>query len=136
VRRTAAERALSILLVEDHPDTARALSRLLRGNGHQVVVVESVGTAIQAVSENEFDVIVSDIGLPDGTGIDLIREVRRRHGEKMRAVALSGFGMEEDVAKCRDAGFDDHLTKPVNLQKLEATIQRTAAKGDRVASDV
>ena len=71
--------------------------------------------------------LVSDIGLPDGTGLDLIRQVRGQHGLTVPAVALTGFGMEEDLARCREAGFDAHLTKPVNLVKLEETVQRVAA---------
>jgi CheY-like chemotaxis protein len=65
--------------------------------------------------------------LPDGSGVDLIRQIRQQLGLGIPAIALSGYGMEEDIARCKEAGFDDHVTKPVNLQKLEQTIQRVAA---------
>jgi PAS domain S-box-containing protein len=116
-----------LLLVEDHLDTARVLARLLRGNGHDVETAGSLREARVAFASGRFDFLVSDVGLPDGSGVDLIREIRERYGPTLPAVALSGFGMEDDIARCRQAGFDDHLTKPVNLQKLEATIQRVAA---------
>lgn len=122
-----AAKCFRLLLVEDHADTARVLARLLRGNGHQVTVAGSVQQALGTAINEPFDLLVSDIGLPDGTGIDLIRQLRQQHGSGLRAVALTGFGMEDDVARCREAGFHDHLTKPVNLQKLEAAIQHVCA---------
>jgi signal transduction histidine kinase/ActR/RegA family two-component response regulator len=120
-------RCLRVLLVEDHVDTARVLARLLRRTGHEVTTAHSVADAVGALTAAPFDVLVSDIGLPDGTGLDLIRQVRGQHGLTLPAVALTGFGMEEDLARCREAGFDAHLTKPVNLVKLEETVQRVAA---------
>jgi PAS domain S-box-containing protein len=114
--------ALSILLVEDHADTARVMSRLLRLGGHHVHVAATVASALDAVAANSIGLIISDIGLPDGTGIDLIQTVRKT--SNVPAIALTGFGMDDDVAKCRDAGFNDHLTKPVNLQKLELAIRQ------------
>jgi len=125
-----------ILLVEDHQDTARVLARLLRGVGHDVSTAHSVADAISAVRGKQFDVVVSDIGLPDGTGIDLIRELRQRHGQTLAAIALTGFGMEEDVARTKQAGFDEHLSKPVNLMHLEETIQRACRNkgGELVAN--
>lgn len=117
-------KCFKILLVEDHIDTANVLLRLMRSRGHEVTTVHSVSEAIRAITDNAFDILVSDIGLPDGTGIDVIRTVRQQHGMGVPAVALTGFGMEEDVARCIDAGFTDHLTKPINSAKLEETIQR------------
>ena len=113
---------LSILLVEDHADTARVMSRLLRASGHRVHVAATVASAIESAAANSIDLIVSDIGLPDGTGIDVIQTVRKT--SSVPAIALTGFGMDDDVAKCRDAGFNDHLTKPVNLQRLELAIRQ------------
>jgi CheY-like chemotaxis protein len=77
-----------------------------------------------------FDVLVSDIGLPDGTGVDLIRQIRQKYGNRPPALALTGYGMEDDIARCKAAGFTDHLTKPVNLQKLEAAIQHVARQAN------
>jgi signal transduction histidine kinase/CheY-like chemotaxis protein len=120
-------RRFRVLLVEDHVDTARALARLLKGNGHEVEVAGSVREAVAAFGGGRFNFLVSDLGLPDGTGVDLIRQLRQRYGPGVPAIALSGFGMDDDVVRCKEAGFNDHVTKPVNLQKLEATIQRVGA---------
>jgi len=121
-------RTFRLLLVEDHADTARVLARLLSGNGHTVEVATSVRQALAAFDgDGKFDFMVSDLGLPDGSGVDLIRLIRQRLRLGIPAIALSGYGMDEDIARCKEAGFDDHVTKPVNLQKLEETIQRVGA---------
>ena len=117
-------KSFRLLLVEDHADTSRVLGRLLRHNGHEVALASSLGEAVEALLRQPFDLLLSDLDLPDGTGIDLVRRIRQQHGLDIPAVALTGFGMEDDIARCRQAGFDDHLTKPVNLVKLEQTIQR------------
>lgn len=119
------ERSLEILLVEDHDDTSRVLSRLLEHLGHRVRCADSVAAAL-AEADRPFDLLLSDIGLPDGTGIELIRELRRKYKLQVPAVALTGFGMEEDIAKSRDAGFTDHLTKPINFQRLQMVVQKIA----------
>ena len=111
-----------ILLVEDHDDTARALARLLTSRGYEIQTVGTVASGIEAVEQGRFDLLLCDIDLPDGTGLQLIERVRERC--QTPALALTRFGMEEDVAKCKRAGFEAHLTKPVNFQKLEATIQQ------------
>jgi signal transduction histidine kinase len=110
----------SILLVEDHADTSRLMARLLRGYGYDVRIANTQAAALQAAGEERFDCIISDIGLPDGSGLELMRQIKGRHGVK--GIALSGYGMEDDVRKSRDAGFDEHLTKPVNLDRLRATL--------------
>lgn len=111
-----------ILLVEDHADTAEALAELLRGLGFQVTAAASVAAALAAAGkaggEGGIDLVVSDLGLPDGSGLDLMRELSSRHG--LKGIALSGYGMEEDIQKSREAGFSMHLTKPVSLQALRA----------------
>jgi PAS domain S-box-containing protein len=119
-------RSLNILLVEDHQDTADALARLLRGKGHRVQIAGSVAAALRLASEEPFDIVLSDIGLPDGTGIDLIRALRLHR--TIPAIALTGYGMEDDVQRCSEAGFAAHLTKPVNFQRLETTLQRTTSR--------
>jgi PAS domain S-box-containing protein len=110
---------LRILLVEDHEDTARAMTWLLKRHGHDVRVAGSVRHALTEAGRGEIDLLISDIGLPDGTGLDVIRQLPRRG---IPAIALTGFGMENDVAASLEAGFTEHLTKPVNFQKLEAVI--------------
>lgn len=119
--RTSREK-LRLLLLEDHADTARALSRLLENRGYRVETVATVAAALETTKRHAFDLLLCDIGLPDGTGMDFIEEVRRTR--KTPAIALTGFGMQQDVDRARRAGFDAHLTKPVSLQKLEVTIWR------------
>ena len=114
------DRQLKILLVEDHQDTAAVIKRLLSGLGHEVHVSESVAASIDAANLGPFDLLLSDIGLPDGSGMDVLREVRR--SSQMPAIAMTGYGMEEDVAQCREAGFNGHLTKPVSFQQLQSLI--------------
>src|SRR4029079_17745018 len=111
-----------LLLVEDHVDTARALARLLENRGFTTQIAPNMATALEALELEEFALYLCDLGLPDGTGIDFIRKVRETR--KTPAIALTGFGMQEDVERAQKAGFDPHLTKPVNLQKLEATMWR------------
>ncbi len=115
-------RLMRILLVEDHPDTARLMRRLLSALGYQVHVTSSVAQALAAVEAQVFDLMISDIGLPDGTGYDLLRQVRPRY--PFSAIALTGFGMDDDVKQAEEAGFVAHLTKPVSFEQLEVTIKR------------
>jgi signal transduction histidine kinase len=119
---------LRILLVEDHPDTAEAMAELLRLQGHRVLVAATVAgalaTAEAAARDSGLDLVVSDLGLPDGNGLDVMRELSARYG--LRGIALSGYGMEEDVRRSREAGFGRHLTKPVNPQALQTAIQEVA----------
>jgi signal transduction histidine kinase len=111
-----------VLLVDDHIDTARAMGRLLKRWGCVVETADSVRSALKVADGSKFDVLISDIGLPDGTGLDLIRQLQKRHS--VRGIAVSGFGMEEDLNSSRSAGFLEHLVKPVDLSKLEAAIRR------------
>ncbi|HEX3359069.1 MAG TPA: CHASE3 domain-containing protein [Tepidisphaeraceae bacterium] len=114
---------LRILLVEDHEDTVQVLARLLRALNHQVFTAGTVTDALKHFkNEDSFDLLISDIGLPDGTGMDLMRQVRQ--SSKIPAVALTGFGMEDDIAACKQAGFNDHLTKPLNFVKLQTLIEQ------------
>jgi hypothetical protein len=116
---------MRILMVDDHVDTNQALQRLLTRRGYQVRTAGSVAAALKA-AEEPFDLLISDIGLPDGSGIDLLRMLRDRQ-PPVKAIALSGFGMEDDIRRSREAGFSEHLVKPINLQKLEEAIQNVAA---------
>jgi PAS domain S-box-containing protein len=133
-RRTS--RKLQVLLVDDHIDTARTMSRLLSALGHQVKIADSCMSATKLLNADgdgdgdgdgqSFDLLISDIGLPDGTGIDLIRTLRQTRS--VPAIALSGYGMEEDIAKCLEAGFNAHVTKPVNMQRLELVINQVTSE--------
>jgi CheY-like chemotaxis protein len=121
---TAGTRPLRILLVEDHADTSRAMSRLLSRIGHQVRTAGTVRAAVDAAREGPVDVVISDLGLPDGSGHDLIRLLRALG--PCRGIALSGYGTEEDIRKSHEAGFDTHLTKPTDFQRLVETIEQLA----------
>lgn len=122
---------IRVLLIEDHEDTAEVIQNVLRQMGHEVETCFTVATACQKLKEQEFDVILSDIGLPDGTGIDFIRAAREIC--QTPAVALTGYGMAEDVDKCLQAGFDEHLTKPIDIERLQKTLAKLPAK--RVTSE-
>jgi PAS domain S-box-containing protein len=120
-------RALRILLVEDHEDTAEAMADLLRLIGHEVTVAGSVAAglaAAEAAGAGGFHLVVSDLGLPDGSGHDLMGELKARYGWK--GIALSGYGMEDDIRRSHEAGFARHLTKPVALEALRDAIRQVA----------
>jgi signal transduction histidine kinase len=120
-RSTSERRSVRLLLVEDHEDTNRSLTRLLRRRGYDVYPAYDVRSALDLAATKQFDVLVSDIGLPDGSGTDLLKALRAK-GEVL-GIALSGYGMEEDVRRSRDVGFSHHLVKPVDLNKLDSIIQ-------------
>ena len=116
--------ALRILLVEDHEDTNRSLTNLLRRRGYQVRSALNFQSALGLSAEEEFDVLISDLALPDGTGTDLIQ--RLQSTRPVLGIALTGFGMEDDIRKGREAGFRHHLVKPIDLNKLDLLIQQSA----------
>jgi len=120
-----ASRPLRILLVEDHDDTANIMRRLLVADGHEVTQAGDVATALKRVAQGAFDLLISDIGLPDRSGLDFIRELRRL-GCLTPGIALSGYAQEEDIQRSREAGFAVHLTKPTSLAKLAAAIAAAA----------
>ena len=113
---------LRILLVDDHRDTVLTLKLLLTRLGYAVVSAESMSEALRAADDEQFDLLVSDIGLPDGSGLDLMKQIRER--QAIDGIALSGFGMDDDLRKSREAGFTEHLIKPVNLDRLQAALRR------------
>src|ERR1041385_9195027 len=114
-------KAMRVLLVEDHEDTNRSLTQLLRRRGYYVQPAHSVKAALEAAAQERFDVLISDIGLPDGSGIDLMAKLKGDH--PIFAIALTGFGMEDDLRKSQEVGFNHHLVKPVDLNRLDALIQ-------------
>lgn len=109
-----------ILLVEDHEPTRAPLTRLLVRRGYDVVAVGSATAALEAAAAGKFDLVLSDIGLPDSDGFSLMRSLRERHG--CVGIALTGYGMEQDVAQSGDAGFIAHLTKPISVTVLDRTL--------------
>jgi CheY-like chemotaxis protein len=125
-RDAARECALRILVVDDHCDTLRSLKRLLTRLGYQVLAAENMMDALRIAEHEPFDLLLSDIGLPDGSGHELVKRIREKRS--VMAIAVSGFGMEEDVRRSRDAGFFDHLTKPVSLDRLQQVIEQARAQ--------
>ncbi len=119
--------ATRILLVEDHGDTASIMRRLLEAEGHTVMHAADVATALGLATAEPFDVLLSDLGLPDGSGHDLLRELRRR-GIHIKAIALSGYGMATDVQKSREVGFDEHVIKPINFEALQQALDRAVSR--------
>jgi signal transduction histidine kinase len=117
--------ALKILLVDDHHDTCAALEKLLARRGHLVAVSHDVRSAMEAAVRNKFDLLISDIALPDGTGMDLMMQLRAI--ANVPGIAISGFGNNGDIERSLRAGFSEHLIKPIKLDNLEAAIERAIA---------
>jgi signal transduction histidine kinase/CheY-like chemotaxis protein len=110
-----------VLLVDDHHDTCIGMKRMLERHGYKITVAHSAEQAVEKVRSEDFDLLISDIGLPDRSGYELMREVRLK--KDLPGIALSGFGSEQDISQAREAGFSEHLTKPINFERLERTIQ-------------
>jgi len=119
-----------ILLVDDHENSVRSMQLFLVAAGYQVTTAESVEAALRIAAHEKFDLLVSDIGLPDGRGEDLLRLLREK-GHNLPSVALSGYGMEQDIARSLAAGFQVHLVKPVLPQHLRSTIDQLIAEQGR-----
>lgn len=116
---------LHILLVEDHEQTRKVLSRFLRREGHEVQEEGTCAAALEAAhssaATHPFKVVISDIGLPDGSGLELVRQLKNESPD-ITAIALSGYGMHEDVDRSIEAGFNIHLTKPVAIEDLRRVL--------------
>ena len=125
---------LRVLIVEDHPDTRRTLERLLVKWGHTVAVAEDLASARALLAAQPIDLLLTDLGLPDGHGTDLMIELRAQ-GIETPGIALSGFGTENDTARSLEAGFAAHFTKPVGTQNLRAEIARIAREITSAAKD-
>jgi signal transduction histidine kinase/ActR/RegA family two-component response regulator len=124
-------RPMCVLVVEDHLDTAEQFARLLRRSGHEVICARSIREAQKyammtpaADRACAFDILISDLDLPDGSGRDLMRNLGKRY--PIRGIAISGHGMKEDVESSIAAGFSDHITKPVDWQELKTAMQKIA----------
>jgi CheY-like chemotaxis protein len=116
---------LRILLVEDHRDTRRTLSRLLTHFGHEVLAADNIQSARKIVDSGNVEVLLCDIGLPDGTGYELVSQAKSK--QPLKAVALTGFGTEDDIRRSKEAGFDFHLVKPVDLHELQTILDQVYA---------
>jgi len=115
-------KSLRILVVEDHADTLRVLARLLDHFGHKISVADSTQSALQFLQSNVFDVILADINLPDGSGYEVVSQAKQK--QAVKAVALTGFDREEDIRRGKEAGFDFHLSKPVDFHELRTVLNQ------------
>jgi CheY-like chemotaxis protein len=100
------------------------MARLLQSQGHQVLVAEGVNTALAVAEREPIDLLISDIGLPDGTGHELMKQIQAIRPTK--GIALSGYSSHEDIRQAKDAGFVAHVTKPVDFTKLQQLISQLA----------
>jgi CheY-like chemotaxis protein len=116
---------MGILVIDDHAETARLLARLFRLSGRAAVSASSLREAWAAVSEGGIDLLVSDVELPDGSGLDFMRELKRSHA--VHGIALTGHIDEGIERKCREAGFDRFFTKPAVFEALMAAVEELSA---------
>ena len=112
-----------ILVVEDHADTRRATEKLLKSMGYYVRCAASKNEALSLCGDERFDVLLADLTLPDGSGLDLMTELRERRST-LRGIALTGRGLQSDVEDTRAVGYSAHLLKPVDLSAMVETIER------------
>jgi len=119
----AVGKSLRLLIVEDHADSAELLAELLESRGHTVRIAGTASDALARAAEETFDVVVSDVGLPDATGYELMQQLRDRFA--LKGIALTGV---RDSAKVREAGFVAYLSKPVALRALEQTLANISAE--------
>jgi two-component system CheB/CheR fusion protein len=118
-------KGLEVLVVDDSEDTAEMVQHLLEIGGATVCAVTSGSEALRIARERKFDVVLSDISMPEMDGFQFLSELRKLPGkEDLPAVALTGFGRPEDVQRASDEGFYAHLTKPFDLQTLAHLLQK------------
>jgi PAS domain S-box-containing protein len=117
---------LNVLLVEDNHETLHYLTLMLTMRNYNVVPVDRLSAALAAAGKTQFDLLISDIELPDGTGHELIHDLGG--GRNMPGIAISGFGSAEDLEESASAGFAEHLTKPIDLSRLESAIRRVTSR--------
>ncbi len=113
-----------LLVVEDHEPTLTVLAGLLRRRGHQVLTATTVKDALSLAANHPIDFVISDLGLPDGNGVDLMLQLANEHG--LRGIALSGYGMVDDLARTEQAGFLAHLVKPIKFDELHTVLEQFA----------
>ena len=97
------------------------MKMLLERRGYRITLAHTADQAVEKAQQEKFDLLISDIGLPDRSGYELMKELRAK--SSLRGIALSGFGMENDISEARAAGFSEHLTKPINFDRLDEAIR-------------
>ena len=110
-----------LLVVDDHQDTCIGMKMLLERRGYRITVAHTADQAFEKAQAEKFDLLISDIGLPDRSGYELMEQLRATNS--LPGIALSGFGTENDITKARAAGFSEHLTKPINFDRLDEAIR-------------
>jgi CheY-like chemotaxis protein len=123
---------LRILVVEDHETTSLAMKKLLLAMGHQPTTAATAAQAEAAWRGGQYDLLISDLGLPDATGHELIGRLRALR--PVRGIAVSGFGLAEDVQRSTEAGFVAHVTKPLDAKRLETMIAEAMNVEPRAAN--
>jgi DNA-binding response OmpR family regulator len=118
--------SLRILLVEYDENAAQTIARLLRRAGHEVETADSISRAKRLFDQHEFDLLISDVGLPDGSGFELMRQLKAERF--IDGIALTDNGIQSNGEAMRAAGFREHLAKPVNWSQLEAAIRETTSR--------
>jgi CheY-like chemotaxis protein len=124
--KTAQGTGARVLVVDDHVDTCTGMKMMMERRGYRVTVAHTADEAVEKTEHEAFDLVISDIGLPDRSGYELMQELSAT--KNLRGIALSGFGMENDVSRARAAGFSEHLTKPINFDRLDEAIQMLLAE--------
>ena len=124
---------LRLLLVEDHADTANLLSRILVAAGYTVVIARTAATALELAAVQQFDLILSDVGLPDESGYELMRRIQAIR--PLKGIAMSGYGTDEDIHMSQQAGFIEHITKPVDVEQLQQAIKRVVEVNRSTSND-
>jgi CheY-like chemotaxis protein len=117
---------VSVLLVDDDADSLMLAAVALEQHGARVTTARSGAEALDAMKDSVPDVLVSDLGMPDLDGLELMREVRRRRGTTMPALALTAYAMEADAERTRAAGYTMHLSKPLDPKRLARAVRRLA----------
>ena len=123
-RRSQGGRSLRVFVVENHDDTRILLCMLLQQMGHTVRSAATMREALRAIPQNNYDILISDIGLPDGDGWELMHRLER--ARPPFAIAMSGRGMQGDYAKSRAAGYRHHLVKPTGPEQLADILDHAA----------
>jgi CheY-like chemotaxis protein len=120
-------RPLCVLLVEDDKDSLSALTRLLRLSGHKAIGAATAAEAVRLAAAQRCDVVISDVGLPDRSGLDLMRELSAAYN--LPGIAVSGYTDAADVRECTSAGFNRHLKKPIDFQALLNAVEELGRPG-------
>lgn len=122
---------LRFFVVENHQDTLDAIKMFLEAQGHTVETAPDMKSGLKLATKATFDVLISDIGLPDGDGWELMKQLREKI-PGVKAIAMSGYGMRADLEKSKAAGYAAHIVKPFGPMELDAALKKVL--GDTAAA--